>query len=238
LIFIVDILKYYPCRDEQVFDMKALYTEDRWLAERIGKAAYRVNVGSDVDAAALADLPDKLPFSYAFVRRGFKFINGQAFLAKDFSEFEGFSSGAVRKARPEDKEQVWDIAFNAYSFDRFHVDEKLRFAANEINASWAVNYFTGNRGTDMLVWDKDGVVGGFILLIVTDGVFSIDLIAVDKKFKRQGIARELVACAESKYADCTRFTVVTQLENSPALQLYCKLGYDIVEIDGIFHRHG
>jgi ribosomal protein S18 acetylase RimI-like enzyme len=172
------------------------------------------------------------------VRRGFTFINGQAFLAKESTEFADYASDAVREARPEDKGRIWDIAFNAYSFDRFHVDEKLRFAADDINASWAVNYFTGNRGTDMLVWDKDGVVGGFILLIVTDGVFSIDLIAVDKEFKRQGIARELVACAESKYADCTRFTVVTQLENSPALQLYCKLGYDIVEIDGIFHRHG
>ncbi|MFH1914189.1 MAG: GNAT family N-acetyltransferase [Pseudomonadota bacterium] len=230
--------------------MTTLYIEDGWLAAQIQKDAYRILPSSGLTLPVLAELPDDLSFCYAkvaagdtpsvagLVARGFRFINTQASLAKDTTEFVSFTSSNVRETRPEDRDYVWDIACRSFIYDRFHQDEILNPFADHLNASWAVNYYSGNRGTDMLVWEEDGVVAGFILLLVKDGVFSIDLIAVDGRFKRRGVAYQLVAAAEAKYSDSNRYTVVTQLENTPALQLYSRLGYEIGHIDCIFHRHG
>ncbi|MUM76965.1 GNAT family N-acetyltransferase [Pseudodesulfovibrio sp. F-1] len=230
--------------------MTTLYTKDDWLAAQIHKDAYRILPSSGLTTSRLSALPSDLSFCYAkvaadetlsvagLVGSGFRFINAQASLTKDTTEFAGHSADNVRQTRSEDRDAVWNIAYQSFIFDRFHLDQELNQFADRLNASWAVNYYAGNRGTDMLVWEENGKVAGFILLIIQNDLFSIDLIAVDRQFARQGIAYHLVAAAEAKYSHCTRYEVVTQLENNPALQLYSRLGYTVNSIDFILHRHG
>lgn len=225
------------------------YTDDTWLADKIDKSAGRITLTKDISAQDLAHIPADLEFCYAKIPladiasadalacAGFQYINAQALLQKGQAAPFTDNYPQIRPSVPEDKVQVWDIAFNAYSFDRFHVDKKLAHKADLINASWATNFYSGNRGTDMFVWDDNGTIAGFLLLIVEEGHFSIDLIAVDKKYMRLGIAQKMISHAEKFFSDCTTFSVVTQMENTPAIQLYSRLGYRIGEIDGLFHRH-
>ncbi|WP_158948631.1 GNAT family N-acetyltransferase [Pseudodesulfovibrio cashew] len=224
------------------------YLEDPWLTAHIHCQAYRLDPEIRYDERTLSPVPPNARFVFgkiassdieganALLANGFQFINTQVTLQKEQAT-QGETYANIRSAVAEDKNRIWDIALKSYSYDRFHLDEKLRPYADELNASWATNYFSGNRGTDMLVWESQGTIAGFLLLIVEDGVFDIDLVAVDTPFKRQGIARKLILAAEQKYSDCNLFSVITQMENVPATRMYSKLGYTISSLDMVFHRN-
>lgn len=228
--------------------MQSIYLEDSWLAAQIQKPAFRLDPSAAVTLSSLSTEPEGAHFTFgkvavaeveavnALLKSNFRYINTQVTLKK-YGTDKMKSSQAIRHATSDDKARIWTIAHNAYSYDRFHQDETLRPFADVINASWATNFFSGNRGTDMLVHEIDGTVTGFILLIIEDGIFDIDLIAVDKHYKRRGIANQLVATAEAKYAESTEFSVITQLNNLPAIQMYGKLGYIASELDFVFHKH-
>lgn len=224
------------------------YIEDTWLAAQIDRPAYRLAPSVRINDESLSSPPDGPFFAFgkiassdvaaanALLSHGFQYVNTQVVLTKSKTAVTTPAKG-IREAIPEDRQRVWDIAYNAYSYDRFHIDSRLAPYADGLNASWATNYFNGNRGTDMLLWEEDGTVAGFILLIVKDGVFDIDLIAVDAPFKRRGIANHLMQAAEYKYSECNSFEVITQLENTPAINMYYAHGYAVSNLDMVFHEH-
>ena len=58
----------------------------------------------------------------------------------------------------------------------------------------------------------------------------IDLIAVDKKFRKKGIASKLIKGMINYYRkDYSIYSVGTQISNIPSINLYEKCGFNIIE---------
>lgn len=145
----------------------------------------------------------------------------------------------IRFAVPSDESQVVELARKNFAYSRFHLDGNIsRDAANTVKAEWVRNYFLGNRGEQMVVATVEGRVVGFIqVLYGNEKTLIIDLIAVDKKWRRKGIAVDMIAYAESNCGGFNRIQVGSQIANIPSIRLYEKLGFKMFKAEYVFHYH-
>jgi ribosomal protein S18 acetylase RimI-like enzyme len=147
---------------------------------------------------------------------------------------------SVRFARPEDCESVKRIAASSFRFSRFHQDPMiLDEDANKIKAEWAANYFRGTRGEWMVVaiGDDSAVVGFLQLLGGRGGELTIDLIAVDERFRGRGAASAMIQYAFRECGSHEKLCVGTQVVNISSIHLYEKIGLHLESAQYIFHWH-
>jgi len=233
--------------------------QDPWLTERIGRDTYRLNVTEallgtqgDDGRARLAALQQHPVFIYAKVppdfaagllflrQRGFDLVDTNVTFEKPVLGLHPSATGCVpRFAVPQDREAVMDLARRSFHCSRFHLDPAIpRRVSDRIKADWAGNYFDGKRGDRMVVAEVDARVVGFTqLLHARDETLIIDLIAVDERQRRRGVAREMIAFAETQSHAMHRVRVGTQLANTPSIRLYENLGFRFIEAAYVFHYH-
>jgi ribosomal protein S18 acetylase RimI-like enzyme len=149
----------------------------------------------------------------------------------------------VRFAHASDREAVARLAGTAFVYSRFHLDPALpKTLANKVKATWASNFFAGQRGDGMVVAERDGVVAGFLQLLWAGPVLVIDLIAVSPQATRQGHARAMLAFAAANGTGDMRrpegFRVGTQAANAPSVRLYESLGFRFTDAQFVLHHHG
>jgi ribosomal protein S18 acetylase RimI-like enzyme len=119
-----------------------------------------------------------------------------------------------------------------------------------------VQYLRRNLAIGGQLWKVYGFLGGMKLIrnsMITlnsketkKDEFYISHIAVDPKYRRQGIALELMAWAESlaKQNGFTKCSLVVDIDNTPAFTLYQSLGFQVVEteetpkLEKEFHTRG
>jgi len=230
---------------------------DVWLTGVLGRDAYKVEIeGSPVEDARprerLAEVQTGRVFMYAKTatdRRadvrfledgGFHLIDTNVVFEKAIDPSRGSSDGcAVRWAVDRDGPSVVALAGRSFEVSRFHMDPEVpRETADRIKAAWAESYFAGGRGERMAVADVDGTVVGFLLLLDDGtGPLVIDLVATDPGHRRSGVARALVAFAESSSGRPGRIRVGTQLANAPSIGFYQDAGFRLVDSRYVFHYH-
>jgi len=135
---------------------------------------------------------------------------------------------------------VGGIAERSFVHDRFHRDPAIPLAAaNAVKRSWALNYFAGKRGDWMVVVCRDGRPVGFLQLLrsQTDDLV-IDLIAVDRDYRRGGIARAMIAFAVANCRGDGRLVVGTQVANVASVRLYENIGFRLDAAHYVLHHHG
>ncbi len=72
-----------------------------------------------------------------------------------------------------------DIAGHAFRFTRFHLDNVIPLSlAHRIKRIWAGNYFSGGRGTALLVAEDGDGACGFLRVLERGDAAVIDLFAV------------------------------------------------------------
>ncbi len=145
----------------------------------------------------------------------------------------------VHSAGPEDEQEAVGLARRSFTFSRFHLDRSLpRDLGDTIKAEWVRNYFLGKRGEAMIIASRDGATVGFLLLLKgSEGRLTIDLIAVDQLYRRQGIAGDMILFAEQHFPGSSTLVVGTQIANIPSIHLYEKLGFRIARSEYVFHHH-
>lgn len=232
---------------------------DFWLAERIGRNAYRLAVDENLlgragidDRALLGYVLSESVFIYSRVSptfaAGMRFLRRHRFDLVDTNVvFEKAIGGLrppgagfeIRDAVPADRNGVVEVAGGSFTCSRFHLDPEIpRAVANRIKADWANNYFEGKRGQRMVVAIDERRVAGFLqLLHGRDGVMTIDLVAVDERHRRKGMAREMIAFAETTATGMQRVRAGTQVANAASIRLYEDLGFRFVEAAYVFHYH-
>lgn len=173
---------------------------------------------------------------------GFRLVDTNVLFGKTITSISPILQGEIEVhfAKPEDESGVVTLARNGFQFSRFHLD--ARFSTDEagnIKAEWVRNFFKKKRGDAMVVALIDGIVAGFNqLLVSSDGILTIDLIAVDDKFRRRGIAGAMIDFAQNNISQCTQYTVGTQLANTPSMRLYENMGFRSIGASYVFHFHG
>ena len=144
----------------------------------------------------------------------------------------------MRFAQDQDREGVKALAARNFIYSRFHMDPLIpRDLANEVKAAWAENFFFKKRGDNMVVAFKDSSPAGFLQLLYLGKDLVIDLIAVEKRFRRMGIARAMIHFAETALKEFEEMVVGTQIANVPSIRLYEKLGFTVASSAYTFHYH-
>ena len=230
---------------------------DRWLGDVIKLEAFRIS-GSLVPAEAqqaaqaLRGIVSQPSFAYARVSsrdvttaqgleaQGFRLVDTNVTLEMDASQLMAAASVSARLARPADAQAVEQIARFSFEVSRFHLDPLLPPGlANEIKAQWAANFFRGQRGDFMVVAEAQGQVAGFLqLLTAPESVLVIDLVAVARQFRGQGLGAAMIRYAARNCGAPARVRVGTQIANVESLSLYQRLGFRITAAAYVFHLHG
>jgi ribosomal protein S18 acetylase RimI-like enzyme len=235
---------------------------DQWLARVLKRDVFQLVIDEElvkkttdeVDSAykPLGELQSRRVFIYSKVsveslrsarfleERGFNLIDTDVIFEKPIVPTQHFASQYdVRPAVLEDQNQIIELARKSFTYSRFHLDSAFSTeVANQTRAEWVRSYFTGNRGDNMIVASADNMIAGFLLLIYgKDGHLVIDLIAVDKKYRRKGFAKDMITYAESQCHGFTQIRVGTQLANLPSTRLYEGMGFKMAEAQYTFHYH-
>ena len=147
----------------------------------------------------------------------------------------------IRLARATDEKEIVRIAGDSFELSRFHTDPFFpTHVARLIKEAWVANFFKGLRGQAMIIAEIDNQTAGFIqvLLDSSRSLATIDLIATSAQFRKRGVATSMIRWMIDHYSSTFSHVLVgTQLQNSPSLQLYEKLGFRISETFYVFHRH-
>jgi len=174
-------------------------------------------------------------------QRGFHLVDTNLFFHKTVNCAENQSSVAtIRFATPADEAEAIRIARSNFTYSRFHLDSQIpKEMANNLKAEWVRNYFSGQRGDRLVVAEEEGLVVGFTLIICDEAqkLITIDLIATDMKYRRRGVAGNMVRFTEGAIKGYERIMVGTQLANTPSIKLYERLGFALQSASYVFHYH-
>lgn len=121
-----------------------------------------------------------------------------------------------------------------FSVDERFPDEKFR----ELYRLWLQRSVNRSLADEVLVWQSDDTIAGFITLKMRSVFAEIGLVAVDHQFRGRGIADKLMAAADAavmKDGRCNEIRVVTQGANKPACGLYIKSSYTILSRQFVYH---
>ena len=139
----------------------------------------------------------------------------------------------------EQKKKVINIAFRNFKNSRFHLDKRIPTSkSNIIKKKTLENFFLGLRSDKILVQFYKNNISGFCLLKYADKTkVIIDLICIDSKFTRMGLARDLILFSLNKLKKMKKkiLIVSTQKENLASMKLYNKLKFIPKEKSLLYH---
>lgn len=186
----------------------------------------------DIDDLLTLQILEKLGFELQDVIVNFCFklrVSKNSLLKSNFA--------IIRPYRSEDLSSLREIARTSFIYDRFHSDPRLnKKRSDQLHAAWISN--ACQRLADIVLVAKlKRKVVGFVsckvdklskrYLPISFGY--VDLIAVDRDVRGQGIGEALMRKALDWFSDKVDIIEVgTQVRNYPALHLYQKLGFEIV----------
>lgn len=224
--------------------MSSHLVRDKWLEERLNRPAFTLPVDAPVECephSGAAFIQTKVPITDStradrLIRVGYSLVETAVVLEKAIKPAPPHVG--VRFARPDDETSVRRIAGSVFRFSRFHMDPAIPLdAANRIKEDWAGNFFSGSRGTHMVVQEDAGAVVGFLLLIIQNDTLIIDLVGVSAGAQGRGYGRSMIDFAANNIDGPHRFLVGTQLCNVPSLAYYNGHGFRVVDARYSLHRH-
>jgi ribosomal protein S18 acetylase RimI-like enzyme len=230
--------------------------EDGWLGARLGKPAFHLTGDLRCLQLCAKSLSQRLALRPLFVdakvavedvasvaivwQLGFALIDTQLKFSLSKREAVRSFDSNISFASPDMDERIGSIAERYLTCDRFHRDPAIPHgAACRIKRDWARNFFAGLRGDWMVVAVRDSVPIGFLQLLRSPrDELIIDLIAVDENYRRQGLARSMIAFAVRHCNADGPMIVGTQAANVPSVQLYESMGFRYWQAQYVFHCHG
>lgn len=146
----------------------------------------------------------------------------------------------IRRLEPGDMGAL-DLAVGAGAFSRFSRDPVFAPHYGRLYRRWLENCFAiqdVGRGI-VLGFQEDGVCQGMVSASFGGDACKVELMAVDPRFRRQGIGEALMESVQDMAVQrgCLAVTVVTQGENVGACALYQSQGLAVAEKSSVFHFH-
>lgn len=212
--------------------------KDEWLSQYFEYGAYRYDAPFDMQnfpkGFIYAKVPaEKLDQVNTLIQHGFKVIEVLLqFEQKNLLVLGRPNPFTIEFSCTEDKAAAAEIAGEAFAFSRFYQDDKIsKSTASQIKSDWVSNYFTGQRGDNLIVARDKGHIVGFLLLVEKN---IIDLIAVSAGYMGKGIGSAMIRYANQQVG---MLKAGTQIINKPSLALYKKMGFFLQNGNFVLHRH-
>ncbi len=107
----------------------------------------------------------------------------------------------------------------------------IDYIGNQIKPNFVVEYDMDKielyDWLNLLVYEENGKVVGFIEFANNVGSIDIYTIAVDENFKRHGIATKLIDYVKENY-DYETITLEVRSKNDAAIKMYQKNGFEVI----------
>jgi dTDP-4-amino-4,6-dideoxy-D-galactose acyltransferase len=162
---------------------------------------------------------------------------GQNVLAGQIIGLDSLNNDILNTHGGSFQEEFLDLALISGEYSRFKTDERLNHQEFErLYCFWAHKALVEDDKGFAFV--KEGQVLGMITLTTAhNGAFKISLLAVDPGSRNQGIGRALLDKALRTGIDrgSRALWVTTQKVNIPAMELYQKVGFEIMDSCNVYH---
>jgi dTDP-4-amino-4,6-dideoxy-D-galactose acyltransferase len=145
---------------------------------------------------------------------------------------------SIEEYKGEDDDSLKRLALESGVYSRFNTDKNFKNSEFErLYTAWIENSITKKDADNLLVFKEEGIIKGFITLKFKDGHSNIGLIAVHNNHRGKGIGLALLYAAfyQTERKGLPLISVVTQFENVPAMKMYSKAGFEIVETIHVYH---
>lgn len=128
------------------------------------------------------------------------------------------------------------LAYASGHLSRFYLDPWFRPHFQRLYREW-VRKALQEAGAKVFAFMAADVMTGMVTTSVSEGVGKIGLIAVDERYRGQGVGRRLLNQCEAFYLlnNVGVCKVVTQKNNLSACRLYEKQGYQVEEDVEVWH---
>lgn len=136
------------------------------------------------------------------------------------------------------KEELYYLAYESGKYSRFKLDSRFHLEDfKKLYRTWVDNSLKGEFSDDVLLYQKQNEILGFVTYKINDSVASIGLIAVSPNHQGKGIGKQLLNFVENKLFQCQiqKLIIPTQRSNSTACAFYEHMGYK--ESEKIFISH-
>jgi ribosomal protein S18 acetylase RimI-like enzyme len=134
----------------------------------------------------------------------------------------------IRKAELRDLKSLLTVTENAFTKSRFHRDTRIGSVIGErIKAAWIENNILYRQHCETYVYQDVQLknILGYVSIIRTKSSISIDLIAVSRDSRGNGIGSKLISkCKQLATVSNLNLFVGTQTDN-PSNSLYLRLGF-------------
>lgn len=168
------------------------------------------------------------------------FSEKKIIFSKDLSENENTSINQilVYDEFKHSLNEIYQLAYESGTYSRFNLDENIQKGIfQKMYDKWVDNSINKSFADELLVYEEESQVMGFITYKITQQNASIGLIAVNPTFQRKGIGKKLLNHVESKLfkRGVKKLQIPTQERNILGCIFYKKQGYKIEQITHIKH---
>jgi len=182
-----------------------------------------------INYASYRLLANKFSIIHDLEKNGFILVDGTIALELNNYETENKKFSKIRNATKDDISALRKIARTIFINTRFYADPVIpRRKAGELYAKWIENSVLGKAADEVLVWEENSKLLGFVTLQKSG---HIVLIGVNKSTQGKGIGRILIEASLPYFKRWKAQTVFleTQTTNIPAIRSYQSCGFKIVD---------
>lgn len=136
----------------------------------------------------------------------------------------------------DDKNQIMNIAQTSFLQTRFYNDAHIsNEKASNLYKNWIINALQ-NKKKYFCIFKCQDIVKGFLLFSKEEfNRVNIELIAVDKEYRDEGIGSKMMMGLIQECIDYDAISVGTQVENINAINFYTKNGFRISDVKYTYH---
>lgn len=133
-------------------------------------------------------------------------------------------------------QEIIALAISSGINSRFYLDPHFRSKQSALYERWIMNCFENPNGKVFGIY-RSGILAAVAGATFADQGGHLELIAVDSRFRRLGMAKKLIDAVENFYADNSNHyaEIITQKNNLPACATYKACGYSLKECVEIWH---
>ena len=135
-------------------------------------------------------------------------------------------------------EKLKSLTLQSGAYSRFKIDPAFRNNEFEkLYIEWIEKSVSRILATEILVYNEDREIKGFVTLALNNNTGSIGLIAVDEKQRGKSIGKKLIYAALQYFKEkkITNLEIVTQKANIVACRFYESCGFEVKNIVNVYH---
>lgn len=135
-------------------------------------------------------------------------------------------------------DELIDLCISSGEYSRYKLDANFdRSVYPSLYKLWITNALRRKKNEKVFICNIDGLFAGLIIVSFTSNLATIEILAVNEKYRGRGIAKSLIdiSIKDSVEQGCTDLYVSTQQKNLSSCGLYESFGFKLESSTDVYH---